>query len=169
MKRIPVSKHHGWRLPSARALRDAIFLFNKSDYKAFEEYAALIGRSIEDMLSNCPEFVFQYIRRYIPPPSELHKRVSQVFEFFGSKKDKKTGLPLFGRDSWRESPLILGHIARGCDSDDPLFVSLFILLLGFIGAPAFAFGNAREVRTPVKVFTKSCYHYCQLVTAPRPS
>ncbi|KAG6894804.1 hypothetical protein C0992_004572, partial [Termitomyces sp. T32_za158] len=119
MHQFPISMQHGLRRPFARALRDAFFLYDQEDKATIEAFLATKGVKWETMLQYHPKWLFQRVKRFVPPPEELFPRVSQVLQAFGSLQDSKTGMPLFNAKCWDIAKNALENIRRGYYSDPP--------------------------------------------------
>jgi hypothetical protein len=119
MDALPISLHHGLRRPFARALRDAFFLVDLEDKASLEAFFATKGVTWESMVRNHPSWLYQRVRRFVPPPNELFARVSKVYAVYGPLKDAKTSLPLFNDKAWELSKNALENIRRGYYSDPP--------------------------------------------------
>ncbi|KAG6886800.1 hypothetical protein C0992_002307 [Termitomyces sp. T32_za158] len=78
MNQFPISMQHGLRRPYARALRDAFFQYDPEDKAAVKLFLAEKGVSWESMVSYHSRWLFQRVKRFVPPPEELFPRVSQV-------------------------------------------------------------------------------------------
>ena len=59
------------------------------------------------------------VRRLVPKPSVLHRRVKAVFLTFGHLVDPKTRLPLFNQQAWKKATNVLDEIKKGLYSDIP--------------------------------------------------
>ncbi|KAG6877083.1 hypothetical protein C0992_010900, partial [Termitomyces sp. T32_za158] len=119
MHQFPISMQHGLRRPFARALRDAFFLYDEEDKSTIEAFLATKGVKWDTMLQYHPKWLFQRVKRLVPPPEELYPRVSQVFQAFGPLKDAKTGIPLFNERCWNIAKNALENVRRGYYSDPP--------------------------------------------------
>jgi hypothetical protein len=119
MDQFPISMSHGLRRPFARALRDAFYLLDPEDKEAVEAFLATKNVSWDGMLRSHPRWLFQHVKRFVPPPEELLPRVSRVIQVYGPLKDAKTGLPLFNDKAWEIAENVLENIRRGYYSDPP--------------------------------------------------
>lgn len=59
------------------------------------------------------------MRRYVPQPIVLMKRVIGVIKTYGPQLDDKTQKPLFDRKAYNMAKSVMLHISRGCLSDPP--------------------------------------------------
>ncbi|KAG6848519.1 hypothetical protein H0H93_016335 [Arthromyces matolae] len=119
MHQFSISMQHGLRRPFARALRDAFFLYDEEDKAEIEAFLATKGVKWDYMLQYHPHWLFQRVKRYVPPPEDLLPRVTQVIQAFGPLKDAKTGTPLFNEKCWDIAKNALENIRRGYYSDPP--------------------------------------------------
>ncbi|KAG6836301.1 hypothetical protein H0H93_009317 [Arthromyces matolae] len=119
MHQFPISMQHGLRRPFARSMRNAFFLYDPEDKAAVEAFLATKGITWDKMLLYHSHWLFQRVKRYVPPPEELLPRVSQVLQTFGPLKDAKTGAPLFNQKCWEIATNALENIRRGFYSDPP--------------------------------------------------
>ena len=53
------------------------------------------------------DWVWQRVKRCVPPAEILASRVVEVFRMYGPLKDAKTGQPLFSEDSWETARNIM--------------------------------------------------------------
>lgn len=119
MDQFPISVHHGMRRPFARALRDAIFMPDQSDFTAINAVLETRGTSFSSMMLTHSEWVLRRLRRHVPAPEKLLPRVFEVIEKFGPLKDAKTGQPLFNKTCWDLAKNFLENVRRGYYSDPP--------------------------------------------------
>ena len=63
------------------------------------------------------DWVWQHVKRCVPPAEILASRVVEVFQMYGPLKDAKTGQPLFNDDSWETACTIMENIKMGYYSD----------------------------------------------------
>ena len=96
------------------ALSDAYFISDTSDMKRLEiawKFAQKVG----------PKPTKEYIRRHcrtqIPPPAELEKRVTEVYNCFKTAFDRETSSYLYSDEMEKVKELQMKHIVRGCLSD----------------------------------------------------
>jgi hypothetical protein len=96
MKRIKVSRWHGWRLAFSRCFRDAIFIMNKEQKDQVTKALESKGRDFEKTFEANPEYILKRVQRHvIRDVKVLEERVTTVFKFYGPKLDRKTNKPLF--------------------------------------------------------------------------
>lgn len=115
--KIPV--HHGLRRPFARALRDAIFIPDPEDKSAVEKVLASKNVTWNQMVLWKSDWVWRRVKRFVPSPENLCRRVTEVFEVYGPLQDATTNQPLFNDNSWQQAKNILENIRRGYYSDPP--------------------------------------------------
>ncbi|KAF8633831.1 hypothetical protein AX17_004351 [Amanita inopinata Kibby_2008] len=119
MDQFPISQHHALRAPFARALRDAIFLFDPEDKAIMEDFLQKQNISWESILRCHPDWVLRRVKRIVPCPEELLPRVAKVLHSYGPLQDPKTGQPLFNQQAWDICTNVLENIRRGYYSDPP--------------------------------------------------
>ena len=119
MHQFPISMRHGLRRPFARALRDAFFIPDAEDKEAIETFLASRHVTWQTMFRYYPRWLFQRVRRFVPPPDELLSRVSRVVMTYGPLKDSITGQALFNDKAWEIADNALENIRRGYYSDPP--------------------------------------------------
>lgn len=117
MQMMKVSLKHGMAKEFARRLRDAIFVIDQEDKKKVEDHLKNIGADWDSYLVEKPDYLLERVRRYIPPPQELYKSVSFVFEKYGNALCVSSGRPLFTPDNWQCADRILEEIRLGHVSD----------------------------------------------------
>lgn len=119
MDQFKISIHHGLHRPFSRALRDAIFLPDPVDLAAVEEVLKKKNTCFRQMLLTNSDWVWQRIKRLVPPPEILAPRVTEVLQTYGPLKDAVTGQPLFNDASWEKARLVIENIKLGYYSDPP--------------------------------------------------
>jgi hypothetical protein len=119
MDQFKISVHHGLRRPFSRALRDALFLPDPEDKAAVERVLEKRKTTFKQMVLSKPDWVWQRVKRYVPPPEILVARVHIVLQTYGPLKDATTGLPLFNDASWDKARCVVENIRMGFYSDPP--------------------------------------------------
>ncbi|KAG1878532.1 hypothetical protein C8R48DRAFT_768098 [Suillus tomentosus] len=119
MDQFKISIHHGLRRPFSRALQDAIFLPDPVDLAAVKEVLKKRNTCFRQMVLTNSDWVWQRIKRLVPPPEILAPRVTEVLQTYGPLKDAVTGQPLFNDASWEKAHLVIENIKLGYYSDSP--------------------------------------------------
>lgn len=119
MDQFKISLHHGLRRPFSHALRDAIFLLDPEDRAAVEKVLKTKNMSFQQMVLAHSDWVWQRVKRLMPPPETLAPRVAEVLQTYGPLKDAVTGQPLFNDSSWDKARAIIENIKMGYYSDPP--------------------------------------------------
>ncbi|KAG1773608.1 hypothetical protein EV702DRAFT_1200931 [Suillus placidus] len=119
MDQFKISLHHGLRRPFSRALRDAIFLLDPEDCAAVEKVLEMKNTSFQQMVLTHSDWVWQRVKRLVPPPETLAPRVAEVLQTYGPLKGAVTGQPLFNDSSWEKARAIIENIKMGYYSDPP--------------------------------------------------
>jgi hypothetical protein len=119
MDQFKISIHHGLRRPFSRALRDAIFLPDPVDLAAVEEVLKKKNTCFCQMVLTNSDWVWQRIKRLVPPPEILAPRVTEVLQTYSPLKDAVTDQPLFNDASWEKAHLVIENIKLGYYSDPP--------------------------------------------------
>jgi hypothetical protein len=114
---IKVSLRHGLSKDFIRRFRDALFVVDTDDKQKVETYLHSIGTDWNTRLVSDPKFIFDRVRRYIPPPDELYPMVKVVFDKYKNGLCSRTGLPLFDDEAVATSERILEEIRQGNVSD----------------------------------------------------
>ncbi|KAG2192238.1 hypothetical protein INT47_009230, partial [Mucor saturninus] len=114
---IKVSLRHGLSKDFIRRFRDALFVIDSDDKRRVEAYLISIGTDWNTRLLVDPKFIFDRVRRYIPPPAELYPMVKLVFDKYQNELCSRTGLPLFDNEAVTMSNRILEEIRQGNVSD----------------------------------------------------
>lgn len=76
-------------------------------------------QSWDDMLFQCPGWLWCCCKHIIPPAEELYDLVADVSHVYGLLKDAKSSLPLFNSAAWSVTKNILELIRKGFLSDPP--------------------------------------------------
>lgn len=134
-----ISRRHGLRVAFARALRDAMFIYDKTDIARINAWGATQNpkQDFEQLLRSSPVWVHKRCKRIIPPPNILYPLISAVFRIYGPLKDSVTGAPLFTADNWRTAKNILDLIYRGYLSDPPGIALYSIIGVDSQGLPTY--------------------------------
>src|SRR5262245_17232207 len=119
MAHIRISKQHGLRCPSARALCDAIFIPDKDDQNCISIYLTSIGFSWENVLQYNAKWLWKRCKYIVPPPELLYPAVKEVYITYGPLLDSKTKQPLFNNQAWKDAGNVLKAIKTGLLSDPP--------------------------------------------------
>ncbi|EPQ50510.1 hypothetical protein GLOTRDRAFT_133880 [Gloeophyllum trabeum ATCC 11539] len=119
MHEFKISVHHGLRRPFSRALRDAFFIPDPEDKAIMETFLEGRNTTWDKMLLFHSRWLFQRVKRIVPPAEILLPRVRNVLQKFGPLKDSITGQPLFNDRAWDTSGNVLENIRRGYYSDPP--------------------------------------------------
>jgi hypothetical protein len=127
MDQFKISLHHGLWRPFSRALRDAIFLLDPEDRAAVEKVLEMKNTSFRQMVLTNSDWVWQRVKRLVPPPEILAPRVAEVLQTYGPLKDAVTGQPLFNDTSWDKARTVIENIKMGYYSDPPGY-SFYALL-----------------------------------------
>ena len=123
-----VSKAHGACLPFTAILRDAFFMVNRADVRAWEHVLASEGTAaaqIASMNETNWAFFLQNSRRRVPATPLLLKRFNAVIETYKDIKDAKTGEALPSAAGMNAVRLVREHIKLGCFSDPDRFPLYF--------------------------------------------
>jgi hypothetical protein len=119
MDMIKVPMHHDYKPAYFRALRAAIFILNPDDVFELKCAHGLTDTNWEKMLAYRFKYIAQRVRRRIPAPDMLYKRVKVVFDFFQDQLDSKTQKPLFNELARQKAASVLTTIKSGYLSDPP--------------------------------------------------
>jgi hypothetical protein len=114
---IKVSLRHVLSKDSIRRFRVALFVVDSEDKQRFEAYLISIGTDWNTRLLADPKFIFDCLRRYIPPPNELFPMVKLIFDKYKNGLCSRTGLPLFDNKAIATLNRILEEIRKGNVSD----------------------------------------------------
>jgi len=114
---IKINLRHGLSKDFIRRFRDALFVVDTEDKEKVESYLISIGTTWNKRLLEDPKFIFDRVKRYIPPPDELYPMVKLVFDQYQNGLCSKTGLPLFDDEAIATSKRILEEIRQGNVSD----------------------------------------------------
>ena len=121
MHQFRISIHHGLHRPFAQSLHDVIFLPDESDKAALATVLRKKRTTFECMVLYNPEWVWQCVKWFVPPPEALAACVLEVIQKFGPLQDTKTGQPLFNNASWEAAQTVLENIRQHYYSDLPKF------------------------------------------------
>jgi hypothetical protein len=117
MDMLKISLRHGMAKDFMRRFRDCLFVVDLEDKRKVEEYLHSVNSNWETCLIENPDFLFERVRRYIPPADQLLPIVKLLFEKYGPSKCSRTGLPLFDKEAYKTADRILSYIELGHISD----------------------------------------------------
>ena len=80
MQMIRVSLKHGMAKDFIRRFRDALFVVDPDDKRKVEEYLVSVGTDWKTKLLADPKYIFQQVKRWIPPASGLLPVVELLFQ-----------------------------------------------------------------------------------------
>ena len=101
------------------SLRDAIFVFDEEDLNRVQVYLTSIGEAFDSFYARNSDWILKRVKRFVPPPQELYRRVSLIFDFYCDQPDATTGAHLFSNTAKQEAEKFLQKILTGCLSDPP--------------------------------------------------
>ena len=122
MQRITVPQNHVFHTQFYRQLSNAFFLLNPTDVKAVSEaLQENYGVSFRSQLAANPRWIHERVRRYIPGPVLLAKRLTMVLETFSSndKMDPVMKKPLLDKESTKCFLAVIEDAKAGFISDPP--------------------------------------------------
>lgn len=119
MDQFYISVNHGLCRAFARALRNAFFIPDAEDKATLEAFLHSKDITWDRMVLYHSRWLWQRVRRFVPPPEELLARVTKVIMMYGPLKDATTGLPLFNERCWDTSINVIENVRRGYYSDPP--------------------------------------------------
>lgn len=125
MANLEASRAHPLAGEYSQKLRDAFFVCDADDRDAIRPVLSELGyRTFELAVMDRPNWVWQRVRRRVPPPEELYVRVKKVLDAYRDCKDPK-GRPLLTLTAQKNEPEVLELIRRGFLSD-PLDAALYV-------------------------------------------
>lgn len=107
MANLEASRVHPLCGEFQRKLRDAFFIVDEDDRA--EVLPILLKKSYKDFDSavlDIPDWIWQRVRRSVPPPKELYERVRKVLDYFRDIVDSK-GRPLYTATLVKNEPEVL--------------------------------------------------------------
>jgi hypothetical protein len=119
MEQIDISLKHGLSKEFKRRLRDAIFVPDKDDRERLEAHLAAKNITWEEAVDRFPDWLWQRVKRAVPPPDQLYPVVKELFDTYGPLKCARTGHSLFSRQNWEQAANVLVCIKDGYVSDPP--------------------------------------------------
>jgi hypothetical protein len=117
MNRIKISLRHALRPEFCRALRDAFFIIDEDDKNKVKEYLAKKGKDFDETCKFNWAWIAKRVKRFVPPPLDLVRRLTEVFLNYGPLVDNETNRQLFTKSNYEEAGKLLKHAALGCFSD----------------------------------------------------
>ncbi|KAJ7146921.1 hypothetical protein C8R44DRAFT_845839 [Mycena epipterygia] len=116
-----IDKRHSLGKQFARWLRDAILVPDKIDKARVEAVLKKGGITWDQAVRSKPEWVWQRVRRYIPPPPILESVLSELFKTHATLKCARKQTPLFNHECHKAANAMLEDVRRGWLSDPPGF------------------------------------------------
>ncbi|GMI59793.1 hypothetical protein ScalyP_jg370, partial [Parmales sp. scaly parma] len=124
LDRVKLSMHHPSKKDYFVALRDAVMIEDEEDMKKVVAALKKVGLS-DEQIKQRKKYNFKWfsmrVKRYVPEPKILYKRVRAVYAAFGDRKDstKADSKPLFTKTAWKKARKNLDNIKKGYVSDPP--------------------------------------------------
>ena len=109
-----LDREHSCHLDFCWSLRDAVFILDEGDKRRFSEQ--LTDTTFDELYAENPDYVLRYVRRTIPQPQVLARRIMDVVD---SKTDENTSAPLLNSSFDTVLRNAMVHVKRGCLSDPP--------------------------------------------------
>jgi hypothetical protein len=119
MDRIKVPTHHDYKAAYFRALRSAFFICDEHDLDLVKAVARGDGPKWEQVMALFFKYIALRVKRVIPMPAILSRRVRLVFDFFANLIDRVTQEPLFNENAKEMAEIVLEGILRGEIPDPP--------------------------------------------------
>jgi hypothetical protein len=111
-------------LVALRLLRSAFFICDEHDLDLVKTVARENGQKWEHVMAFSFKYVALRVKRVIPMPAILYRRVRLVFDVFANPIDRVTQKQLFNENSKEMTELVLEGILRG-EISDPAGVSFY--------------------------------------------
>jgi hypothetical protein len=129
MKRVTktIDQRHSLAKQFARWLRDALLVPDKIDRAKVEAVLKKSNITWEQALRSKPEWVWERVRRYIPPAEYLEPVLKTLFKTHASAVCSTHGIKWFTAETWKAAQAMLEDVRRGWLSD-PAGVALYNLL-----------------------------------------
>ncbi|CAO3657230.1 unnamed protein product [Mucor hiemalis] len=117
IEQIPVSLRHGMAKDFKRRFKDCFFVVDQEDKKKVEEYLKCIGTDWDTHLITHSDFVWERVRRYIPPPDTLVDLLEDFFIKYENVVCVSTDRKLFDKEIRAASLRVLEQVKAGYVSD----------------------------------------------------
>ena len=116
-----ISKGHKFHFAFTQHFRDAMFEIDAGDRASVE--AALRHRAVpttfDRELEKNPKWVWERVRRRVPEPDILEKRLQLLLEEMSQSRYNDGSTPLLSEKAKKEIANLLVHVRKGCLSDPP--------------------------------------------------
>jgi hypothetical protein len=112
-------RNHSLGKEFARFLRDAIFVPDKIDKAQVEAVLKADGITWDQAVRSKPGWIWERVRRYVPPPEILVPILTELFKSHANLKCSKTGAKLFNAACHKAAKLIIEDVRKGWVSDPP--------------------------------------------------
>ncbi|KAG2192652.1 hypothetical protein INT47_006910 [Mucor saturninus] len=117
MDMIKLNKSHGMHKDFMRRFRDILYVCDQ-DYKALvEAYLSSIGTDWNTRMLIIPAWIFERVRKFVPPPDELHSALKFLFDSYGRLRCENSGRRLFNEAAIEMSLHALSTVQQGHVSD----------------------------------------------------
>lgn len=117
MDMIKVNKSHGMQKDFMRRFRDIMYVCDQDDKALVESYLESIGTDWKTRMLINPAWIFERVRRHIPPAEELYPALKFLFESYGPLRCEHSGLKLFNDAAVAMSLHVLDSVRQGHVSD----------------------------------------------------
>jgi hypothetical protein len=118
-QRLEIPKKHAFQHLFWQSLRDAVFMHHPRDVEKVESVLRSKGLSFKEQYERNPSWILKRVRRKIPPPELLEKRIDAVVDRFKDDKykDPSTKKPLLSKEALASIKDQMDHVKKGCLSD----------------------------------------------------
>ncbi|KAJ7152904.1 hypothetical protein C8R46DRAFT_912792, partial [Mycena filopes] len=114
-----INKDHSLAKQFSRWLRDAILVPDKIDKARVEAVLKKRGKTWAKTVRNNPDWVWQRVRRFIPPPDILEAVLKKLFATHANLPCSKNNIRLFNEDCRKAAAAMLDDVRKGWVSDPP--------------------------------------------------
>jgi hypothetical protein len=112
-----ISKDHSLAKQFSRFLRDALLLPDKIDKARVEAVLKKDGKTWDQAVRSKPDWVWDRVRRYLPPPDSLEPVLKKLFDTHRDLKCSRRNIRLFDDDTRKAAAAMIEDVRKGWVSD----------------------------------------------------
>ncbi|KAJ7247258.1 hypothetical protein C8J57DRAFT_1523038 [Mycena rebaudengoi] len=112
-----ISKDHSLAKQFSRFLRDALLVPDKIDKARVEAVLNKNGKTWEQAVRSKPDWVWDRVRRYVPPPDVVEPVLKKLFDTHSNLKCSRRNIRLFDSDTHKAVAALIEDVRKGWVSD----------------------------------------------------
>jgi hypothetical protein len=112
-----ISKDHSLAKQFSRFLRDVLLVPDKIDKARVEAVLKKNGKTWEQAVRSKPDWIWDRVRRYVPPPDVVEPVLKKLFDTHSNLKCSRRNIRLFDSDTHKAVAALIEDVRKGWVSD----------------------------------------------------